>query len=70
MPNTPPPKYRIYSLDGRSKTLGGDCFAAEDDDAAIALVQSENPDSQWELWDQKRLIARSGGADDRIARTG
>lgn len=50
--------YRVYCLDGAGKVASAGWVEADDDDAAIALVEQRHAGYKCEVWDGKRLVAR------------
>lgn len=49
--------YRYYRLDGAGHLHEADWFYAENDEAAVALVEEKHPDMKCEIWQERRLVA-------------
>ncbi len=58
----PSKTYRYYSLDGAGHLHGTEWISAASDEDAIAQVKAKHPDSQWEVWQGRRLVAQLGFA--------
>jgi hypothetical protein len=50
--------YRYYCLDGAGKLHSAEWFEAENDEAAIALIEAEHPGALCEIWQRNRLVAK------------
>ena len=50
--------YRIYCLDGANKVASAGWIEADDDEAALTLVEERHDGYKCEVWDGKRLVAR------------
>ena len=50
--------YRIYCLDGADKVASAGWVEADDDEAAVALVEQRHDGYKCEVWDGTRLVAR------------
>lgn len=52
------PTYRLYRLDGAGKIIAADWFEAERDEDALGQARALASDSNCELWERGRLVAR------------
>lgn len=50
--------YRLYCLDGVGHITSVEVIEADDDGEAIIVAHSAKRAVSYEIWDQKRLIAR------------
>lgn len=55
MPSEP---YRYYCLDSSGQLHNAITFQAENDQAAIALIEAKHPEDKCEIWQGKRLVAK------------
>jgi hypothetical protein len=53
------PTYRLYRLDGAGKISAADWIEAADDDAACRQAETSAGTGGYEIWNRKRLVARS-----------
>ena len=53
------PAYRLYRLDGAGKIMSADWIAADSDAEALQLLRDRVDGTRFELWERKRLVARS-----------
>ena len=52
--------YRMYSLDEFGRISFGQDYEAATDEQAVELVPEIKPNArQWEVWEQRRLVAES-----------
>jgi hypothetical protein len=51
--------YRLYLLDGMGRIERADWLEADDDEAAVAATRGAAGERPFELWEQRRLVARS-----------
>jgi hypothetical protein len=49
----------LYRLDGTGKIMSADWIAADSDAEAVGHVRDQVNGTRYELWERKRLIARS-----------
>ena len=59
--------YRYYCFDSLGQLHNASTFHADNDQAAIALIEAEHPEDTCEIWQGKRLVAKVGPTP---ARTG
>ena len=52
------PAYRLYRLDGAGKFYGGDWFAADSDEQAVAYATEKKLAMNCEVWERDRFVAR------------
>ena len=53
----PSENYRYYRLDGVGHLEGAEWFYAENDEAAVKLIEEKHPDTRCEIWQERRLVA-------------
>lgn len=58
----PSENYRYYCLDGTGHLHETQWISAQSDEEAITQVTTKHPDSRWEIWMGKRLVAHIGCA--------
>jgi hypothetical protein len=51
--------YRYYRLDGVGHLYDAEWFHAENDEAAVALIETKHPDAKCEIWQEERLVAKT-----------
>lgn len=52
------PLFRLYCLDNTQHITRREDFDAADDQAAVAYAEATHPDSNCEIWELGRLVAR------------
>jgi len=51
--------YRFYCLEGTGQLHGVEEISGESDEDAVAQVAAKHPNAKWELWQERRLVAKS-----------
>ena len=51
--------YRFYCLDGTGQLHDVEEIKAGSDEDAVAQVAAKHPNAKWELWQERRLVAKS-----------
>ena len=52
------PNYRLYRLDGAGNITNAEWLSADDDSHAAEIARGSNSQTNVEVWDRDRLVAR------------